>query len=481
MKSKTNSRYETKLGFLPKSWKVVILEDYLESLIDYRGKTPKKSKDGVITLSAKSVKMGYIDYSSAYHISEETYASFMVRGFPKKGDVLLTTEAPLGCVATLDRDDVSVAQRLITLRGKEGVLDNQYLKYYLMSAIGQHQLLSRATGSTVQGIKRTEFSKVLLILPPYEDQLYIAKLLSEIDLKIEINDKINESYEKIAQTIFNNWFVTYSPTQLKMSLSNPEINKSEIIKKIMQYISARDETQLDKLNENNPQHYRILEKTAELFPDAMEESEIGSTPKGWKISKFSDISKLVKGKSYKSSELEESKTALVTLKSFKRGGGYRLDGLKEYTGKYKPEQEVFPGDLIIAYTDVTQAADVIGKPAMVIGDTRYDHLVISLDVAVVKPTDVIYKFFLYGIAKTEAFQQQTHAHSTGTTVLHLGKNAVPEFKFSLPSQDLISQYNEIVKPVFESINQKIDDNAKLNLCRKALLPHLLNGNHLEEL
>ena len=76
---------------------------------------------------------------------------------------------------------------------------------------------------------------------------------------------------------------------------------------------------------------------------------------------------------------------MVTLKSFNRGGGYRLDGLKEYTGKYKPEQEVFAGDLIVAYTDVTQAADVIGKPAMVISDSRYEHLVVSLDVAVVRP------------------------------------------------------------------------------------------------
>ena len=111
----------------PKGWKEVNLVDCLESLIDYRGKTPKKSDDGILTLSAKSVKMGYIDYNQAYFISQETYDKFMVRGFPKKGDVLMTTEAPLGCIARLDRDDVSVAQRLLTLRGKEGILNNDYL------------------------------------------------------------------------------------------------------------------------------------------------------------------------------------------------------------------------------------------------------------------------------------------------------------------------------------------------------------------
>jgi len=148
---------------IPKGWREDNLVNCLESVIDYRGKTPKKSKSGILTLSAKSVKMGYIDYSQAYYISKETYDAFMVRGFPKIGDVLMTTEAPLGCIAKLDRDDVGIAQRLLTLRGKKKVLDNDYLMYYLISRRGQHELQSRASGSTVQGIKRTEFEKVNIL------------------------------------------------------------------------------------------------------------------------------------------------------------------------------------------------------------------------------------------------------------------------------------------------------------------------------
>ena len=110
---------------------IVKMEDALEIIIDYRGKTPKKSENGIMTLSAKSVKNNFIDYSQCYYISEEEYNCFMVRGLPKKGDILLTTEAPLGMVARLDRDDVAVAQRLLTLRGKQSVLDNDYLLYYL--------------------------------------------------------------------------------------------------------------------------------------------------------------------------------------------------------------------------------------------------------------------------------------------------------------------------------------------------------------
>ena len=87
-----------------------VLDEVLESLIDYRGKTPKKSNSGIKMLSAKTVKMGYIDYDNAYYISQEEFNKFAVRGMIKKGDILVTTEAPLGCVAKLTREDVGIAQ-----------------------------------------------------------------------------------------------------------------------------------------------------------------------------------------------------------------------------------------------------------------------------------------------------------------------------------------------------------------------------------
>jgi len=198
-------------------------------------------------------------------------------------------------------------------------------------------------------------------------------------------------------------------------------------------------------------------------------------PAGWEVKKVGDIAKVIKGKSYKSSELESSKTALVTLKSFNRGGGYRLDGLKEYTGTYKPEQEVFAGDLIIAYTDVTQAADVIGKPAMVMSDNRYEHLIISLDVGVVRPNNSVYKYFLYCMAMTVAFQAHTQSFCTGTTVLHLGKDAVPSFEIAVPNEFLLKKFAEISESIFAKINENIKQSVRLQNVRDTLLPKLLNG------
>ena len=183
------------------------MEDALDALIDYRGKTPKKAESGIMTLSAKSVKNNHIDYSQCYFISKDEYSQFMVRGFPKKGDILLTTEAPLGLVARLDRDDVAIAQRLLTLRGKENVLDNDYLLYYLQSPIGQASLKARETGTTVTGIKQAEFRKIEIIIPNYEIQKKISGILKALDEKIELNNAINNNLLEQVLALYRNRFV----------------------------------------------------------------------------------------------------------------------------------------------------------------------------------------------------------------------------------------------------------------------------------
>ena len=182
-------------------FKTYIMEDAIEEIIDYRGKTPKKSDSGIPTLSAKSVKNNHIDYSSCYYISPDEYKRFMVRGFPKIGDVLLTTEAPMGVVARLDRDDVAIAQRLLTLRGKENVLDNEYLLYFLQSSSGQSLLRARETGTTVTGIKQAEFRKIQINIPEISIQKKIGRFLRVLDEKVEINNKINENLEQQIETI----------------------------------------------------------------------------------------------------------------------------------------------------------------------------------------------------------------------------------------------------------------------------------------
>ncbi|WP_276930448.1 restriction endonuclease subunit S [Faecalibaculum rodentium] len=179
------------------------VEDTLEKILDYRGKTPKKSNNGIPVISAKCIKNGRIDYSSCYFISSGEYGKFMTRGFPRKGDIILTTEAPLGNVAKLNREDIGVAQRVLTLCGKAGVLDNDYLLYFLKSGEGQNLLKSRESGTTVTGIKQSEFRKLEIDLPPISIQKRMVKILLLLDQKIDINTRINKNLLDLARRLFD--------------------------------------------------------------------------------------------------------------------------------------------------------------------------------------------------------------------------------------------------------------------------------------
>jgi type I restriction enzyme, S subunit len=191
-------------------WQSLPLEECIETIIDYRGKTPKKVSSGIPLITAKVVKGGRIETPDEF-IAPEDYDGWMRRGIPRAGDVLLTMEAPLGEVAQLDARKVALAQRLVALRGKAGLLDNGFLKYLLQSALVQDQLKSRASGTTVLGIKQSELRKINLALPPLSEQRAIAAVLGALDNKIELNRRMNETLEALAQSLFKVWFV--DPTQ----------------------------------------------------------------------------------------------------------------------------------------------------------------------------------------------------------------------------------------------------------------------------
>ena len=326
----------------------------------------------------------------------------------------------------------------------------EYIYYNLSNR--RKELRNIAGGTTMPIINKTDFSKISIQIPPLQIQKKIAHILSTLDDKIELNRKMNETLEAMAQALFKSWFVDFDPVHAKAQAKSEEELE----------VAA---TKLD-----------ISKEILDLFPSEFEESEMGMIPKGWKHDTLSKHISVTKGKSYKSSELEESSTALVTLKSFLRGGGYRTDGVKPYTGKYKDEQIIQPGELIMAYTDVTQAADVIGKPAIVLPDEAIDILVASLDVGIVRTkTQKINIMFLYHLFKTKRFQGYILGHTSGTTVLHLAKGWLDGYNILLPSQEIMDRYNKLVSSLFNKMRLNIEEIRSLQKTRDTLLPKLLSG------
>jgi type I restriction enzyme S subunit len=155
------------------------LEDAVERFIDYRGKTPKKSTSGVPLITAKIIKGGRIMPPDEF-IPHEDYTEWMRRGLPQVGDVLFTTEAPLGEVAQIEDANVALAQRVLLLRGKTNLIDNTYLMSVFKIPFVWHQIETRTTGSTARGIRQKELRKIVIPVPPLTLQREFAARVTEV-------------------------------------------------------------------------------------------------------------------------------------------------------------------------------------------------------------------------------------------------------------------------------------------------------------
>ena len=188
----------------------VPLEEAMSAIIDYRGKTPPKSDRGTWLVTAKVVKNGFIAEEPKEYIPSEDYDTWMRRGLPEIGDVLVTTEAPMGQVAAIrSTAEIALAQRLILLRADSTVLDQDFLLYSMQTPAVQNQLRARATGTTVLGIKQSELRKVLLPAPALRIQQSVGRALRAFDDLIENNRRRIGILEEMARLLYREWFVHF--------------------------------------------------------------------------------------------------------------------------------------------------------------------------------------------------------------------------------------------------------------------------------
>ncbi|TBV09506.1 restriction endonuclease subunit S [Stutzerimonas kirkiae] len=414
---------------------------------EYRPRPDEFQDHGVSFIRAADMSDGRVLFNSAQCISKLA-RSRIRKGIGLPGDVLLSHKGTVGKVAYVPEecpDFVCSPQTTFWRVLDEQTLNRSFLFAYLQSAEFKAQLASRKGETDMADyVSLTAQRQLQIPVPSISIQRAIGKTFSALNDRITLLRETSATLEATAQALFKSWFVDFAPVRAQAEGRQPE---------------------------------GMNVTAAALFPDSFEESELGLVPKGWGITSVAEVAEVVKGKSYTSKELAEAHdTALVTLKSFARGGGFRLDGFKPYTGSYKPTQVVVPGDLIIAYTDVTQAAELIGKPAIVIGVKDYQTLVASLDVGVVRPdSKKVSRQYLYGLFRTDSFQSHTFAHTSGTTVLHLAKDGVGSYRFSCPPNEIIQYFSVITDVLSERCQNNIDQVRTLTQLRDTLLPRLISG------
>lgn len=283
-------------------------------------------------------------------------------------------------------------------------------------------------GSAVPTLNRNHIHPLETKIPvKVEDQRRIASILSSLDRKIELNNRINADLEKMAQAIFKNWFVDFEP-----------------------------------------------------FKDGkFVDSELGMIPEGWKVISLNEILDNVSGYSYKGSELQSSNIAMATIKNFERKGGFKTEGYKEIviSKKIKETQFVNMFDVLVAHTDLTQNAEIVGNPAIVLSKGGYEKLIMSMDLTkVISKIDGVTNGLLYCILSTSRFKEHALGYVNGTTVLHMSKKAVPEYTCAFPKD--INQIRDLcitLDSIYKRMAVTYDENSRLSLLRDTLLPRLMSG------
>ncbi|TWU02865.1 restriction endonuclease subunit S [Stieleria varia] len=425
-------------------WTQMPLEDCMEAIIDYRGKTPKKTSAGIPLVTAKIIKRGRIEEPAEF-IAPSDYDDWMRRGIPEPGDVVLTTEAPLGEVAQLDERKIALAQRVITLRGKEHLLDNTFLKYLLISEPIQDKLKARASGTTVLGIKQSELRKVTLSFPPLPEQRAIASILGALDDKIELNRRMNATLESLARAIFKSWFVDFDPVKINAGQMPAD---------------SYDPTLLS------------------LFPSTFQDSELGPIPEGWNVEPVGKHVVIKHGYAFKGEffSKEPRRDVLLTPGNFAIGGGFKGDKLKYYEGPVEEEYILLPGDLLVTMTDLSKAGDTLGYPAFVPESLKYRYLHNQrLGRVFINDDSPVGAAFIHESFRTSRYRSHVLGTASGSTVKHSSPTRIRDHEIAVGTPEVHALFEERVSPLVEAITRNDRVSMRLGAIRDRLLPELLSG------
>lgn len=337
----------------------------------------------------------------------------------QKGDIVFSRVGSVDRCSYVDQEHSGwmFSGRCLRVRPFDEI-DSEYLYYYFGLEETKQFVRNIAVGATMPSINTKLMGEVIVALPNLEKQKEIAEFLSAIDNKIKVNRKINDNLRLQIKEICTAWLTNFQPFG-------------------------------------------------------------GQMPSDWIETPLSEIAEFISGYSYKGNELATSTVAMATIKNFDRNGGFKVEGYKEIipSAKLKGSQRVALFDTLVAHTDLTQNAEVIGNAELVMSKAKYKDIVFSMDLVKVLPKNCgISKFLIAAILQDKRFKAHCLGYVNGTTVLHLSKKALPEYKLYLPSNmDELKPFDNIVTVLYKEIASNISEITQLELLRDSLLPKLMSG------
>ncbi len=423
---------------LSSAWKYVPGNEYCVKVTDGTHDSPKQAECGKPLITSKHIKGDVIDFDTAYLISEHDFNEINKRSKVDQWDVIISMiGAYCGFCFIESNEEIEYAVKNVGLFKAGTEVNAKWLYYYLNSPIGRAHLDAVKSGSTQPYIALGALRNLPILVPKEDDvKEKIVAILDAIDTKIRVNNRINAELEAMAKTLYNYWFVQFD------------------------------------FPDDSPQGQGKPYKTSggKMVYNPTLKREI---PEGWEDCQLGDYLKFKRGISYKSGDIQDEGVPFLNLNSFSLSGEFKQTGTKYYNGKFKPENKLDAGELVIAITDVTRNADIIGK-AFVIPDVFDEQPLISCDVACVS-SKILGEAYLEQLFNSDSYHKYIKHFASGTLVLHLDLQGVKWFKTHLPPSNLLEKFNHHCDSLFKQRDIVLKENVYLESLRDWLLPMLMNG------
>lgn len=419
------------------SFKWERLHDACSCVIDCPHSTPKYDEQGdYFVARTQDIRTGCFDSRNAARVNQITYEERIKRCQPIKGDILYSREGTyFGDAALIEYDNICLGQRMVLLRPEVANYDPLYVVYWLNSIFMKRHLQGLRDGTVAERLNMSTIRSLPIARPSLKTQQAIAHILGTLDDKIELNRRMNETLEAMAQALFKSWFVNFDPVKAKMEGKQPEGMDAE---------------------------------TAALFPDKLVESELGLIPEGWEVLPLSKTIKLIGGGTPKKSvpEYWGGDIPWFSIKDMPNGSDVFItetDLLITDKGLKKSSAKLLPvGTTIISARGTVGKLGIVHKP-MAMNQSCYG----------VVGTDVYGPYFNYYNLNSAVQTLMNNTH--GAVFDTITRKTFDTYSWAFPNASLASSYEEIVEPIMQRIAQNVELNSELQQARDTLLPKLISG------
>jgi len=400
------------------------------------------------------------------YVPDDVFPSIS-RYIVQRNDVVLSIVGTIGALSIVDSfyDYASLTENCVKLTGLD-YYDALYLYYYLSSSIGQQEISQGTVGAVQPKLPIYNIEKIKVLWPEDKDRRKrIAAVLGELDDKIDLNHRINQTLEAMAQAIFKSWFVDFEPVKAKIAAKQ---QGRAPLRAAMTAISGKPDAELDALP---PEQYEQLATTAALFPDELEESELGEIPKGWAFQSAETLAEVGIGKTPPRKEPQwftegEGDWRWVSIKDMGASGVFQQRSSEFLTADAvsRFNVRVVPDRTVLLSFKLT-----IGRVAITDGPMVTNEAIAHFKL----PSDgVISSEYLYLYLKGFDY---SILGSTSSIADAVNSKTIREMPIIVASRDLIDKFTKSVAPLFEEMRNRQNEIASLGATRDALLPKLLSG------